>query len=55
MAKTPHSFGSASWRFEVVLEGITSDEAGQPPEDAMTMETLNEAYNDYRTLAGWER
>lgn len=44
-----------SGRFEVVLEGITSDEAGQPPEDAMTMETLNEAYNDYRTLAGWER
>lgn len=44
-----------SGRFEVVLEGITSDEAAQPPEDAMTMETLNEAYNDYRTLAGWER
>lgn len=42
-------------QFEVVLEGILADEAAQPPEDAMAMETLNEAYNEYRTLAGWER
>ncbi len=41
-------------QFEVALDGIPLDDASEPPEDAMTMETLNAAYNDYRTLAGWE-
>ncbi|MBP8279052.1 MAG: PD-(D/E)XK nuclease family protein, partial [Propionivibrio sp.] len=41
-------------QFEVALDGIPVDEASEPPEDAMVMETLNAAYNDYRTLAGWE-
>lgn len=40
-------------QFEVVLDTISASEASEPPEDAMAMETLNEAYNDYRTLAGW--
>jgi len=40
-------------RFEVVLDAIPDDEASEPPEDAMAMEMLNEAYNDYRALAGW--
>ena len=43
-----------SGQLEVALEGIPVDEASAPPEDAMAMETLNAAYNDYRTLAGWE-
>ena len=41
-------------QFEVALDGIPADEASEPPEDAMAMETLNATYNDYRTLAGWE-
>ncbi len=43
-----------SGRFEVALESIASTDESEPPEDAMAMETLNEAYNDYRSLAGWE-
>lgn len=54
----------ATWRWrvtqlqagqiEVALESIPVTDDSTPPEDAMLMETLNEAYNDYRTLAGWE-
>jgi hypothetical protein len=40
-------------RFEVVLEATTATEDSEPPEDAIAIETLNEAYNDYRALAGW--
>lgn len=39
--------------FEVVLEGIAADDDAAPPAGGLTAETLNEAYNDYRTLAGW--
>ena len=42
-------------QFEVVLDAIPGSDASEAPEDAMAMETLNEAYNDYRTLAGWGR
>ena len=42
-------------QFEVVLNAIPGSEASEAPEDAMAMETLNEAYNDYRTLVGWGR
>ena len=41
-------------QFEVALDAIPETGDSTPPEDAMLMETLNEAYNDYRTLAGWE-
>ncbi len=44
-----------SGQIEVVLDAILATEDSEPPEEAMTMETLNEAYNDYRALAGWER
>ena len=44
-----------SGQIEVVLDAIPATEDSEPPEEAMTMETLNEAYNDYRALAGWER
>lgn len=40
-------------RFEVALDSISATEESAPPEKAMGMETMNEAYNDYRTLAGW--
>lgn len=40
-------------RFEVVLEATIATEDSEPPDDAMAIETLNEAYNDYRALAGW--
>lgn len=43
-----------SGQFEVVLDDIAADEASVAPEEAMTMEMLNEKYNDYRILAGWE-
>ncbi len=43
-----------SGHFEVALDSIAVTDDSTPPEDAMPMETLNEAYNDYRTLAGWE-
>lgn len=43
-----------SGRFEVVLDSIPVTDESTAPEDAMGTETLNEAYNDYRTLAGWE-
>lgn len=43
-----------SGQFEVALDAIPQTEDSTPPEDAMLMETLNEAYNEYRTLAGWE-
>ncbi|NOU14061.1 MAG: PD-(D/E)XK nuclease family protein [Methylococcaceae bacterium] len=41
-------------RFEVALESIEATSASIPPDSAMEPEYLNEAYNDYRTLAGWE-
>ncbi|MCK6410290.1 MAG: PD-(D/E)XK nuclease family protein, partial [Thauera sp.] len=42
-------------RFELVLEATSAGAAedSEPPPEAMAIETLNEAYNDYRTLAGW--
>lgn len=42
-------------RFEIVLEATSAaaTEDSEPPEEAMAIETLNEAYNDYRALAGW--
>ena len=43
-----------SGQFEVVFDAIAPDDASEPPDDAMAIETLNAAYNDYRTLAGWE-
>ena len=43
-----------SGQFEVVLDSIPVTEDSTPPEHGMAMETLNQAYNDYRTLAGWE-
>lgn len=42
-------------RFEVVLDGIEPTDDSLPPEDAMTPETLNADYNDYRALAGWRQ
>lgn len=42
-------------RFEVVLDRISPTEESAPPAEAMSMETLNEAYNDYWALAGWEK
>jgi hypothetical protein len=44
-----------SGQIEVVLDAIPATEDSEPPEEAMMMETLNEAYNDYRALAGWDR
>lgn len=41
--------------FEVALESIEEDEDSTPPEQAMPMEYLNESYNDYLALAGWEQ
>lgn len=41
-------------QFEVVLDAIPATDDSRPPEAAIAMETLNEAYNDYRALAGWE-
>lgn len=40
-------------QFEVVMEDIPATEESVPPDDAMEVETLNAAYNDYRSLAGW--
>ncbi|MFV3290282.1 PD-(D/E)XK nuclease family protein [Pseudomonas sp. NY11955] len=45
----------ADGHFELALQGIEEDEASQPPEQALAMEYLKEAYNDYLTLAGWEQ
>ena len=45
----------AEGRFEVALQGIEEDEDSIPPDQAMLMEYLNEAYNDYLALAGWEQ
>lgn len=42
-------------RFEVVLEATDPTTESVPPESAMTIETLNEAYNGYRALAGWSK
>lgn len=39
--------------FEVALEAIAPTEESSPPDTAMALEYLNEAYNDYRALAGW--
>ncbi|NUP87093.1 MAG: hypothetical protein HUU30_15255 [Burkholderiaceae bacterium] len=42
-------------RFELVLEATSAVATAdsEPPPEAMAIETLNEAYNDYRALAGW--
>lgn len=42
-----------SRQFELVLEGVTEAEESKSPENAMKIEVLNTAYNDYLTLAGW--
>lgn len=39
--------------FEVVLEGIPAEDDAGIPVSGLALETLNEAYNDYRSLAGW--
>jgi hypothetical protein len=38
---------------EVAVERIEPTDESNPSEDAMAMEYLNEAYNDYQALAGW--
>jgi len=43
-----------SGQFEVAIESVPITADSVPPEQAMAMETLNEAYNDYSSLAGWE-
>lgn len=40
--------------FEVVIGSTEPDDDSVPPVSAMMTETLNEAYNEYRSLAGWE-
>lgn len=40
--------------FEVALEDIAATENSIAPENALAMEYLNPAYNDYLALAGWE-
>jgi len=44
----------ATGRFEVVLEGLEETADSVAPENALACEVLNENYNDYLTLAGWE-
>ena len=44
----------ADGMFEVILDGIESDDASCPPEDGLPMEVLNPNYNDYLALAGWK-
>jgi hypothetical protein len=54
----------ASWRwraeqvraseFEVALESIVPTDESEPPADAIAPEYLDEAYDEYRALAGWE-
>lgn len=41
-------------RFEVCLDRIPETDASVPPATGLAAETLNETWNDYRTLAGWE-
>ena len=41
-------------RIEVALEGIPENDDSAPPEEAIAPEYLNESYNDYLCLAGWE-
>lgn len=41
-------------RIEVALDGIPEDDDSEPPPDAITPEYLNENYNEYLCLAGWE-
>ena len=41
-------------RIEVALQGIPEDDDSVPPEEAIAAEYLNEDYNDYLCLAGWE-
>ena len=41
--------------FEVAIESIETTDESVPPEEALEMEYLSENYNDYRSLAGWER
>ena len=41
-------------RVEVALDGISEDDDSVPPPDAIAPEYLNEAYNEYLCLAGWE-
>lgn len=44
---------AAGW-FEVALASIDATDDSSAPDAAMTTEYLNEAYNDYSALAGWE-
>jgi hypothetical protein len=39
---------------EVALESIEATADSIPPAEALQPEYLNEAYNEYRALAGWE-
>lgn len=41
--------------FEVALESIPSTDESVQPDEAIAPEYLNESYNDYRALAGWEQ
>jgi len=41
-------------QFEVVMENIEETEESVAPGDALAIEVLNESYNDYLHLAGWE-
>jgi hypothetical protein len=55
---------TASWRWrraqldarqiEVALQGTPDEDPPAPPEDGLTPEYLNESYNEYLALAGWE-
>ncbi len=42
-------------RFEVVLEATSAAATAdsEPPQEALAIEMLDEAYNDFRALAGW--
>lgn len=44
----------AAGAIEVALDSIPTTDESVPPDSALAMENLNEAYNDYRALAGWE-
>jgi len=41
-------------QLEVLLEEIVETEASRFPENGLTIQYLNPAYNDYLALAGWE-
>lgn len=41
-------------RFELVFDGLEATDDSIPPDEAISPETLNPGYNDYRALAGWK-